>query len=80
MGKGEREGEKHQCERYINQLPLAPPPHPTWDPGPQLGMFPAWIQASNLSVHRLVLNPLSHTRQGYIPHISEIILYMSFFV
>ena len=50
------------CKRNIDQLPLA---------HPQLGTWPATQacaltgnQTSNLSVSRLVLNPLSHTSQG----------------
>ena len=61
--KGEREGEKHQmCKRYIDQVPLA---------RPQLGTWPATQacaltkdRTSDLSVHRLPLNPLSHTSQS----------------
>ena len=43
-GGREREGEKHQCARYTNQLPLT---HPNWGPGlqprhmPWLGIYPA---------------------------------------
>ena len=64
MGReGEREGEKYLCVRDTSTgLSLA---------HLQLGMWPA-IQAcaltgnptSDLSVHKLVLNPLSHTSQG----------------
>ena len=50
------------CKRYINWLPLE---------CPQLGTQPATQacaltgnRTSNLSVHRLALNPLSHTSQG----------------
>ena len=64
-GKGERKrGRKTlMCVRYIDQLPLA---------HPQLGSWPA-TQACALTgnrttdslVHRLELNPLSHTSQGF---------------
>ena len=50
------------CERNIDWLPL---------PHPQLGTWPAIQECSltgnhtsDLSVHRLALNPLSHASQG----------------
>ena len=52
----EREGEKHQC------VVVARVPHPG-DLAHNPGMCPDW--ESNPLVCRLVLNPLSHTSQGY---------------
>ena len=59
--EGEREGEKWErnCERYINQWPLT---------CPQTGTRPAnqaYALTTDCSVHRLALNPLSHTNQSY---------------
>ena len=54
--EGEREGEKHQCagETLIGCLLHAP----SWGPGPQPRNW-----TCNLSVRRMTLNPLHHTRQ-----------------
>ena len=49
-------------ERYINWLPLTRPQPGTW-PATQACALTG-NQTSDLSVHRLVLNPLSHTTQG----------------
>ena len=56
----EREKEK---ERNINVwLPLTCPPLGTW-PAAQAGA-PTWNGTGDLSVHKLTLNPLTHTSQG----------------
>ena len=44
------------CERYMDGLPLTCPQLGTWPP--------TQACALNLSVRRLVLNPVSHTGQG----------------
>ena len=63
-GREEEKGKETSmmCKRNMDRLPLA---------HPQLGTWPttqAWAltgnQTSNLLVHRLTLNPLSHTSQG----------------
>ena len=53
--EGEREGN-------INQLPLAHPQPGTWPTTQARALTGNWT--SDLSVHRLVLNPLSHTSWG----------------
>ena len=55
-GREGREREKHQCV-VASRAP------PTGDLACNQGMCPAW--ESNPLVHSLVLNPLSHTSQGY---------------
>ena len=55
--EGEREGEKHQCVVAFH----APP---TWDLACNPGMCPDWELNLDPLVHRLALNPLSHTSQG----------------
>ena len=49
-------------ERYINRLPLASPLLGTW-PAAQAPALTG-NRTTDLSVHRLALNPLSHTSQG----------------
>ena len=56
--KGEREGEKHQCV-VVSQVP------PTGDLACNPGMCLTGNRTSNYLVHRLALNPLSHTSQGW---------------
>ena len=62
MGGRKRGREMSMCKRYIKWLPLACPQLGTW-PETQA---PALTrnQTSDLSVHRLVLNPLRHPSQG----------------
>ena len=55
--EGEREGEKHQCVVAFH----APP---TWDLACNPGTCPDWELNLDPLVHRLALNPLSHTSQG----------------
>ena len=50
------------CERCIGQLPLSCPQLGTW-PATQ-ACAPIGNQTGDLLVHRLALNPLSHTSQG----------------
>ena len=59
-----REGgrETSMCERYINQLPLTCLQPGTW-PTTQACVLTG-NQTSDPLVHRLALNPLSHTSQG----------------
>ena len=59
MGKGEREGKKHQCVIASHMPPLTGDPvhnpHACAPPGNQIG---------DTLVRRPALNPLSHTSQG----------------
>ena len=57
--KGGREGEKHQSVTASHAPPMG-----TW-PTAQAGA-PTGNQTGNPLVHRLALNPLSHTSQGLI--------------
>ena len=58
MGReGEREGEKHHCG-VASRAP------PTGDVACNPGMCPHWESNGQTVVHRPVLHPLSHTRQG----------------
>ena len=57
----EREGEKHQCGRETSIICLLHVHN--WEPG-LLPRHVHWNWTSNLLVHGLMLNPLSHTRQG----------------
>ncbi|KAF6130983.1 hypothetical protein HJG60_007907 [Phyllostomus discolor] len=54
-----KEAEKHQ---YVvtSHVP------PTWDLAHNPGMCPDWELNQQPLVHRLALNPLSHTSQGYV--------------
>ena len=71
-GEGrEKEGEKHLCKRYIDQLP---------PPRPQLGTWPATQacaltgnQTSDPLALRLVLNALSHTSLGILEFLSRVL-------
>ena len=58
-GKGEKEGEKHQCV-VASCMP------PTRDLAHNPGMCPDWESTSDPLVWRLALNPLSHTIQALI--------------
>ena len=58
--EGKREGGKHQCVRDTLVGSLSHTPN--WGAGPQPGHEP-WVGTGDLSVWRLVLNPLSHTSQ-----------------
>ena len=62
----EREGvrgrETSMCKRSINGLPLAEPPPGTW-PATQACALTG-NQTGDPLIHRLALNPLSHTSQG----------------
>ena len=58
-----RQKERALCARYINQLPLTYPAKGTW-PATQACALTG-NQAGDSLVHRLVLNPLSHTSQDY---------------
>ena len=67
--KERRQGEKHPCardtsmgERYIHGLPLACLLLGTWPTTQTCAL--TGNRTSNPSVHRLALNPLSHTSQG----------------
>ena len=60
--EGEKEGEKHQCERDINQLPLSCPQLGTWPTTQTYAL--TGDQTGDPSVCRLAFNPLSHTSQG----------------
>ena len=51
------------CERDIDQLPLTPPQLETW-PATQACALTE-NPTNDLLVCRLVLNPLSHTSQGW---------------
>ena len=62
--EGKEGRETLMCERYIDQLPLTHSQVGTW-PATQACAV-AGNQTGNLLVHRLVLNPLSHTSQGTI--------------
>ena len=57
-GEGERKGEKHQCVVASHELPTGG----TWPTTQERALTGNW----NPLVHRLVLNPLSHTGQGWI--------------
>ena len=58
------EGREKEREGNINVwLPLVHPPLGTW-PSTQVCALTGNLTC-NLLVHRLVLNPLSHTSQGY---------------
>ena len=62
LGGWEREGEKHGCVRdTVIGCCHAPP---TGDLTCNPGSDPSGNQNSHLSVHRLAVNPLSHTSQG----------------
>ena len=54
------------CERHINRLVLARPQRGTW-PATQARSLTR-NPTGDLSVHRLALNLLSHTSQGYFLH------------
>ena len=63
MGRvGERAGEKHGYERYIDWLPLSRPQSGTWL-APQACALTG-NQTCDPLVRKLALNPLSHTSQG----------------
>ena len=62
--EGEREGEKHQ--RVVASHTL-----PTGDLARTQARALAGSQTRNLSVGRLVLNPLSHTSQGCMPSLEK---------
>ena len=53
------------CERYIDQLPLAYPQLGTCSPATQECALTG-NQTCDLSVQRLVLNPLQHTSRALI--------------
>ena len=57
---GEREGEKHHCEKHQS---VASHMHPDWGPNPQSRHGP-WNQISDLPLCRVTPNQLSHTGQG----------------
>ena len=57
----EREKDTSMCERYLDELPLTRPLLGTW-PATQARALTGNL-TSDLSVHRLVLSPLSHTSQ-----------------
>ena len=59
---GERQGEKHGCDRNMDQLPLACSltKDQTFNPG----MCPTRNQTGDLLVGRMTPNQLSHTGQG----------------
>ena len=60
----QREGRKKERKRNINVwLPLVRPHLGTWPTAQSCAM--TGNRTGNPSVHRLVLNPLSHTSQGY---------------
>ena len=66
-------GEKHQCERNINnmeQWPLTGPQRGTW-PTTQAHALMG-NQTGNLSVCRPALSPLSHTSQGRNPSLFDL--------
>ena len=50
------------CDRYIHLLPLAYPQWGTWLATQACALI--GNQTSDLLVHGLVLNPLSHTSEG----------------
>ena len=54
--EGEREGEKHQCMVASHTPPTGPTTQACVLTGNQMG---------DPLIHRLALNPLSHTSQGY---------------
>ena len=54
----EREGEKHQC--VVASHALTPTRNLACDPG----TYPDWELNQQPLIHRLSLNPLSHTNQG----------------
>ena len=63
MGReGEREGEKHRCERYIDWLPLACPHLGSWHT--TYVWAPTGNPSRDLSVCRPALDPLNHTSQS----------------
>ena len=63
--EGEKEGEKYGCiKENINWLSLAHPHLGTW-PTTQACTLTG-NQTHDLSIHRPVLNPLSHTSQGWV--------------
>ena len=57
--EGDREGEKHQCV-VASCIP------PTGDLAHNPGMCPDWKQNQDPLVRRPVLNPWSHTSQGFL--------------
>ena len=64
-GRREKKSEKHQCMRGTLISCLSHTPN--WGPGPQPRHVP-WVGGnwtSDILVHRLALNPMSHTGQGY---------------
>ena len=63
-GKGGRKRgrETSMCKRSINQLLLTRPAPGTWPETQACAL--TGNQTGNLLVHRLALNPLSHTSQG----------------
>ena len=62
--EGERGRETLMCERNIDCFPLAHPQLRTWPTTQACAL--TRNQTSDLSVHRLALDPLSHTSQGAI--------------
>ena len=62
--EGEREVKKHQCVRETSMcgcLSRAP----NWGPVPNTGLCPDWESKPRPLVYRQVLNPPSHSSQGY---------------
>ena len=74
-GKGgwKRGRETSMCKRYIDRLPLTCP-QPGTRPATQACALTG-NRTSDLSVHRLVLNPLSHTSQGDMYFLMKKIIY-----
>ena len=60
--EGKEGGESSICERHINWLPLSYPQLGTWPATQACALTRNWT-GDDLSVRRLVLNPLSHTSQ-----------------
>ena len=64
-GEGrEKERETSVCERYIDQLPLTPPPSGVW-PATQTSALTR-NRTGNPLVRRWALNPLSHTTLAWV--------------
>ena len=62
-GKGRRKRERNICHLLTHWLPLAGrPPSGGLDCNP--GIYPDWNWTGDFLVHKLVLNPLSHTIKG----------------
>ena len=67
--EGEREVEKHQCV-------VASHRSLTRDLASNPGKCPDWVRTSNCLVHRLALNPLSHTR----PELAFFLSFLRFYL